>query len=108
MATPDKPLEQMTAQERLKFGTSLYKDGKFDEAIAVWSKITRDDKNHKAYARAQFNLGFVYDAQNKLDQAIESWSKVRHSDDPKAYARAQNNLGIVYKDQGKLEQAIKT
>ena len=106
MATPDKLLEQMTAQERLKFGTSLYKDGKFDEAIAVWSKITRDDKNHKAYARAQFNLGFVYDAQNKLDQAIESWSKVRHSDDPKAYARAQNNLGIVYKDQGKLEEAI--
>ena len=108
MATPNKPLEQMTAQERLKFGRSLYKDGKFDEAIAVWSKITHDDKNHKAYARAQFNLGFVYDAQNKLDQAIESWSKVRHSDDPKAYARAQNNLGIVYKDQGKLEQAIKT
>ena len=108
MATPDKPLEQMTAQERLKFGTSLYKDGKFDEAIAVWSKITRDDKNHKAYARAQFNLGFVYDAQNKLDQAIESWSKVRHSDDPGAYARAQNNLGFVYHTQGKLEQAIKT
>ena len=43
MATPDKPLEQMTAQERLKLGRSLYKDGKFDEAIAVWSKITREE-----------------------------------------------------------------
>lgn len=108
MATPDKPLEQMTAQERLKFGRSLYKDGKFDEAIAVWSKITRDDKNHKAYARAQYNIGFVYHTQGKLDQAIKTWSKVRHSDDPKAYARAQNNLGFVYDAQNKPDQAIKT
>ena len=36
MATPDKPLEQMTAQERLKLGRSLYEEGKITEAIKVW------------------------------------------------------------------------
>ena len=88
MATPDKPLEQMTAQERLKLGRSLYKDGKFDEAIAVWSKITREEADSETYADAQLNLGAAYYAQGKLDDAITAWKKVRE-DDPETYARAQ-------------------
>ena len=108
MATPDKPLEQMTAQERLKLGRSLYKDGKFDEAIAVWSKIRREEASSKTYADAQFNLGLAYKNQDELEEAITAWSNITRDDDPETYAQAQFNLGNTYDDWGKSEQAIKT
>ena len=108
MATPDKPLEQMTAQERLKLGRSLYKDGKFDEAIAVWSKIRREEASSKTYADAQFNLGLAYKNQDELEEAITAWSNITRDDDPETYAQAQFSLGNTYDDWGKSEQAIKT
>ena len=108
MATPDKPLEQMTAQERLKLGRSLYKDGKFDEAIAVWSKIRHEEADSETYTRAQLNLGAAYAESGKLDEAITAWSNIHRDDDHQAYASAQFNLGLTYKDQGKLEKAITT
>ena len=39
MAEAHKPLEQMTAQERLDLGRSYFKEGKFDEAIKALSSI---------------------------------------------------------------------
>ena len=106
MATPDKPLEQMTAQERLKLGRSLYKDGKFDEAIAVWSKITREEAAPETYARAQLNLGAAYAESGKLDQAIKILSNISHDNDPETYAWAQLGLGAAYAESGKLDEAI--
>ena len=105
MATPDKPLEQMTAQERLDLGRSRYKDGDFTEAIKVWSTITRDD-SPKVYANAQTNLGFIYYVQDKLDKAIAAWSSIHRDDDPEAYAKAQTSLGDAYAGQDKLDKAI--
>lgn len=107
MATPDKPLEQMTAQERLDLGISHYEEGRFDEAIKILSNISRDD-DPETYAQAQFNLGLTYYTQNKLDEAITAWSKITRDDDPETYTWAQLNLGTAYKSLGKLEQAIKT
>ena len=107
MATPDKPLEQMTAQERLKLGRSLYKDGKFDEAIAVWSKITREEADSEIYARALLGLGAAYKNQDELDEAITAWSKItREEADSKTYTQAQLNLGAAYKNQDELDEAI--
>jgi len=98
----------MTAQERLKLGRSLYKDGKFDEAIAVWSKIRREEASSKTYADAQFNLGLAYKNQDELEEAITAWSNITRDDDPETYAQAQFSLGNTYDDWGKSEQAIKT
>ena len=106
MATPDKPLDQMTAQERLDLGISYFKEGKFDEAIKVWSSIRREEADPKTYAKAQLNLGAAYYAQGNLDDAITAWSNIRREDDPETYARAQFNLGLAYKAQGKLDDAI--
>ena len=117
MTEPNKPLDQMTAQERYDLGTyaqaqlglgaAYYAQNKIDQAIKTWSSIPHDD-DPKTYARAQFNLGLAYDDLGKSKQAIKTWSKVRHGDDPKAYAKAQFNLGLAYKNQDELEQAIKT
>ena len=84
----------MTVQERFDLGRSYYNEGKFDEAIKIWSNISHDD-DPEAYARAQFNLGLVY-AQSKLEQAIKNWSSITRDDDPKAYVEAQLCLGEVY------------
>ena len=108
MATPNKPLEQMTARERLDLGRSRYKDGDFTEAIKVWSTITRDD-SPEAYAQAQLYLGItVYHGKDPKnpEESINAWLKVRRKDDRKAYARAQYNLGVAYHTQNMLEESI--
>ena len=105
MTEPNKPLEQMTAQERLDLGRSYYNKGKLDEAITAWSNIHRED-NLEAYAAAQFNLGNAYEDQGNLDKAIAAWSNIRREDNPEAYAAAQFNLGLTYKAQGNLDKAI--
>ena len=105
MTEPNKPLEQMTAQERLDLGRSYYNKGKLDEAITAWSNIRRED-NPEAYAAAQFSLGNTYKAQGEPEQAITTWSNIRREDDPETYAAAQFNLGLAYKDQGNLDEAI--
>ena len=105
MTEPNKPLEQMTAQERLDLGNSYYNDGRFDEAITAWSNIRRED-NPEAYAAAQFSLGLTYEDQGNLDKAITTWSNIHREDNPEAYAAAQFNLGLTYKAQGNLDKAI--
>ena len=105
MTEANKPIEQMTAQERLELGRRHYEKGRIDEAIKVWSTITRDD-SPKVYALIQLGLGLAYRDQGKPSQAIKAWSNVPH-DDPKTYAWAQFNLGLAYHTQGKLAQAIK-
>ena len=107
MTEPNKPLEQMTAQERLDLGRSYYNEGKFDEAIKTWSTIRREEADSKTYAQAQLGLGAAYYAQNKIDQAIKTWSNIhREKAAPETYAEAQFNLGNAYQDQGKLDEAI--
>ena len=97
----------MSALERLDLGRSYYEDGRFDEAITVWSTITRDD-SPKVYALTQLGLGLAYRDQGKPSQAIKAWSSISHDDDPKTYAQAQLILGTAYAESGKPDQAIKT
>ena len=60
MTEVNKPLDQMTAQERLDLGRSYYNEDKFDEAIKALSSIRREEAAPEIYARAQFNLGNTY------------------------------------------------
>ena len=109
MAEAHKPLEQMTAQERLDLGRSYFKEGKFDEAIKALSSIRQEEADPETYAWAQLGLGAAYYAQSELDQAIKTWSNIhREKTDPETYAQAQLNLGNAYYAQSELEQAIKT
>ena len=74
MPKPNKPLEQMTAQERLALGRSYYNEGKFDEAIKTWSEIRYED-DLQSYADAQVNLGNLYDFQENQEKAEETHQK---------------------------------
>ena len=105
MTEPNKPLEKMSAQERLDLGMSHYRKGRFDEAIKALSSIRRDD-DPQAYAWAQLGLGAAYAKSGNRDQAIKTWSNISHDDDPKTYAWAQLNLGAAYAKSGELDEAI--
>ena len=106
MTEPNKPLEQMTAQERLDLGMSHYREGRFDEAIKALSSIRREEVDPETYAGVQLNLGNAYCVRNKLDDAITAWSNIRHDDNPKAYTWAQHSLGDTYCVRNKLDDAI--
>ena len=86
-------------------GSGSAVQGQISALLAGLHQISPRD-NPEAYAGAQFNLGFVYNDQNKPEKAIAAWSKVRHSDDPETYAKAQLSLGAAYNDQNKPEKAI--
>ena len=65
------------------------------------------DDDPGAYARARLGLGAAYYAQEDWEQAIKTWSKIRHEEAaPETYARAQLGLGEVYSlDKEKEEQS---
>ncbi len=107
MTEPHKPLNQMSAQERLDFGMSHFEEGRFDEAIKALSSVHHEKTDSITYAWAQLVLGFAYNRSGKLDEAIEALSNISHGDTPGVYAWAQLGLGTAYKDQGKLDEAIK-
>ena len=108
MATPDKPLEQMTAQERLELGRSRYKDGKFDDAIVILQTIAPTEDS-PTYAEAQLSLGLAYESKGNFNKAINTWSNVPYNDNHGAYAWAQFRLGKIYydKDRKNPAEAIK-
>ena len=105
MTEPNKPLDQMSAQERLDLGRSYYNEGKFDEAIAVLKTISTSE-DPAIYAMSQGLLGSIYMVGlGRLDEAITAWSNIRRNDNPEAYAQAQLGLGAIYKSQDDLDKA---
>ena len=109
MTEPNKPLEQMTAQERVDLGISYLGESRFDKAIKALSSIHREEADSKTYARAQFGLGVAYHAQEDWEQAIEAWSNIHREEvDLKTYGLAQLNLGVAYAKSDKRKQSIET
>ena len=104
MTEPNKPHEPMSTLERLGLGMSYLEQGRFDEAINVWSRIRRED-NPEIYSVAQLNIGLTYKDLGILEDAIIACSNIRHGDNPEIYAGAQLNLGLIYKDIGDLKTA---
>ena len=107
MTEPNKPLEQMTAQERLDLGMSHYREGRFDETIKALSSIRREEADPGTYAEAQLGLGVAYAESGERKQAIKILSNIRREEaDPEIYTQAQLNLGVAYAKSGKPDQAI--
>jgi len=105
MTEPNKPLEQMTAQERLELGRSRYNDGKFDEAITLLQTIVPTEDS-LTYTEAQLGLGLAYEFKGNINEAISAWLNIHREDNPKAYAWAQFRLGFAYEIQDRLDECI--
>jgi len=75
---------------------------RFDEA-EKYGKETVGRKND--FLKAWLNLGSVYRAQAKLDEALECYQKANQIDPTNAGVAFR--IGEIYRDQGDLEQAMK-
>ena len=108
MPEPNKPLDQMTAQERLDLGGCYYDEGRFDKAIEAWSSIRREEVDPETYAWVQFRLGKTYYDKDRKDpvEAIKVWSNITRNGTPEAYAWAQAGLGFARYAKDELVQAI--
>ena len=104
MTEPNKPLDQMTAQERYDLGMSYLEEGKFDEAIAVLKTISSSE-GPEIYARALLGIGAAYYKLGASKKAIDELSKIHREEAPKIYAQAQFGCGEIYKGIGKIERA---
>ena len=61
MTEPNKPLEQMTAQERLDLGVECLDAGRLNDAVHILATVSAGE-NPGAYSWAQYFLGDVYKA----------------------------------------------
>jgi len=88
-----------TPQSYYNLGNSLYKEGKYNEAIHTYSKIVTQDKNLEA--SKLHNIGNSYVKQNKLQKAKEFYEKSLKLKNDK---QTKENLEAVKKELEKKKQ----
>ena len=78
-----------------------WEQNRFDEAIAQWEGIVRQDQN---LAEVHYNLGNAYMHQGRIDSAIGAFKRAI-SIDP-TLSEAYNKLGIICYKRGNAELAF--
>lgn len=74
--------------------------------ITAWQKITREKDGGDTFAKAQFNIGSVYHENNKLENALKAWNKIKRSDNPELYAQLRLDIGVMFKQGNDDERAL--
>lgn len=92
--------------ELLNEGVALVKQGKLDEAIAIFQSIKHEDSPEQ-YAKAQSNLGLALGQKGDIEGEIKAYRNIKREDSPEAYIQAQFNLGLALRQKGDTEGAIK-
>ncbi len=83
-------------------GFAAYRAGEYDAAVKLIQKAIRIDRSNAVYL---CNLGVVYEASGRKDDAIGSFrSAIEARPD---FADAHNNLGHALAGQGELEEALR-
>jgi tetratricopeptide (TPR) repeat protein len=60
----------------LRMATLTYRQGKVQEAIAIYQRIIEESQNPKTDSDAYYGLGVLYQEEGQADKAIESFMKV--------------------------------
>jgi len=90
-----------TIEELFQQGNAAQSAGNYTQAESIWRRVIQLEPNN---AKAYYQLCYVLDDQNKLDNAVAACRKsiALNSNDAQTY----NVLGVALKNQGKLEEAI--
>ena len=78
----------------LNEGVALAKQGKLDEAIAIFRSIKYEDLPEQ-YAKAQFCLGLALGQKGDVEGEIKAYRNIKREYSPEIYALAQLNLGFI-------------
>lgn len=85
--------EKLKSKVNLDIGRILIRMGRLAEAKKILISI--EPNNRSIYAKAQGNIGFILKSQNKFNEALNAFNRIKHSDDKSSYARAQFNKGLL-------------
>ncbi|MHA3084039.1 tetratricopeptide repeat protein [Acinetobacter sp. ANC 5383] len=97
--------------QKLHQAVDLYKKNEINQAKEIFEQLSSEidqniDKQHqKIYAQLQLFLGFCYEQQGKLEEAIIAYEDVP-KEAQKWYAEAQTHIGGIYYQLKKLDRAI--
>jgi tetratricopeptide (TPR) repeat protein len=95
---PDKP---GPVEDRLASGIRLRKQGRLDEAVAVFEEALTHTPDH---AQTRYELGVTCTAKNERDQAIAHYREAVHLDPELAEAHVA--LGVALGERGNLQEAM--
>jgi excisionase family DNA binding protein len=105
--TSDLPA-QLTFLALFAVGQSYFSEQAYENSIKVIERgvhaVPQGAKSPQGLADAYFRLGWLYQALNQRQQAIDSYAEVIALDPKSAYA--YNNRGVARYDQGDLPAAI--
>jgi tetratricopeptide (TPR) repeat protein len=94
-------LDPRHARAHLNLGLSLRRDGRDEEAVALYRKALAIDPR---YEKAWYNLGNALRERGDLPGAEEAYRNTVRLD--VHHARAHNNLGVILADSGRHEDAV--
>ena len=79
---------------KMNLATALYKQGKPDEAIKLYTELAADAKEPAESSQASYNTGAVLSRQKRLEESIEAYKKAlrQNPDDKDARENLQKAL----------------
>lgn len=88
-----------SAEKKVNSGSTLVKEGKFDEAIDTFKSMVDQKENPEYY----YNLGYIKSIQGKHSEAIVAFRKATQLD--RLFAKAFEEMGRAYRALGQHDKA---
>jgi protein O-GlcNAc transferase len=97
------PQDTETIASQLQQGEQFQQQGQWDQAIAAYQRVVKQNAQHPLTAIAYHQLGMIAHQQRRLAEAAEYYRQALLLNP--AYGDAHNNLGNVFSQQGRLKEA---
>ena len=97
--TEEENPQAIQTRELMDQGAELMKQGRFEDALAVYKRILTVYESAEIY----YNLGYIRTAQGRYEEAIAAFRKATQIN--QAFAQAFQKMGEVYAKMGRQDEA---